>query len=394
MEKVRGVALAQRWCTMDSVERYKLIDKILEMEKELAGLKLPVYGSLFLRDSLPPLYQRHSLPSDLDPTGLFCVGPSCHRAHTTSATTYKLDFGPWTSVLDFALSVPHRQLDLIAERRTEVEKNLNRYGLNESVVEYYNLLQKLLLILPTLSQDSRIVRTADSVIWHTDLHLGNIYVSSDDPTIIEGVIDWQSAQAAPLFIQAQFPEFLRPPKDYTPGTEVPALPDNFDELDADEKERAIEAHVAADQSKYYEMSCLAYKTTVYDAIKLDRRLWEPFTCSQPFSNGSIVPLRNALIRISQDWELLELPDSCPFRFNEDDLERHNEQLKLYEDSLYLWDLVKGQIGTDNSGWVPLEQWESTNKANKYLFDMHIETMSEELPAEEAAKRWPFLPKDA
>lgn len=61
-----------------------------------------------------------------------------------------------------------------------------------------------------------------------------------------------------------------------------------------------------------------------------------------------------------------------------------------KDSVYLWDLVKDQFDTNNSGWVLLERWKQTNKLNKYLFDMYIETMSEVLPAEEAAKWWPFL----
>lgn len=30
--------------------------------------------------------------------------------------------------------------------------------------------------------------------------------------------------------------------------------------------------------------------------------------------------------------------------------------------------------------------------NKYLFDMYMETLSDELPPEVAAKRWPFAPR--
>jgi hypothetical protein len=77
MEKVRGIALAKRWGTMNALERYKVIDGIVKMETELESLKLPAYGSLFLRGSLPSEYSRYTLPSDLDPTGVFCVGPSC-----------------------------------------------------------------------------------------------------------------------------------------------------------------------------------------------------------------------------------------------------------------------------------------------------------------------------
>lgn len=82
MERIRGIALTERWGTLNALERYKVIDGdgIVKMEMELESLKLPAYGSLFLRDSLPPGYSRHTLPSDLDPTGVFCIGPSCGRA--------------------------------------------------------------------------------------------------------------------------------------------------------------------------------------------------------------------------------------------------------------------------------------------------------------------------
>ncbi|RAL17480.1 uncharacterized protein BO97DRAFT_447899 [Aspergillus homomorphus CBS 101889] len=361
-------------------ERYKLIDRILQMEKELESCRFPAYGSLFLRDSLLSGYRHYSLFSDLDPTGMFCIGPSCNRAYSTSAEIPSSDIGPWTSTLEFALCAARRELAL-----------LKRYSDDQSVDEYSELLQKALLILPALTHNPHVVKAAGSIIWHTDLHLGNIYVSAEHRALIEGVIDWQSAQASPLFIQAHFPEFLRPPKDYSPGTEIPALPDNYEELDATQKEAARKAQTLAVQSKYYEMSCLVYNKPVYNAMRLDRRLWEPFTCCQLPSSGSMVPLRNSLIRLSQDWVLLGLPGSCPVAFNEEELRRHTEQVRLYHDSRYSRDIVKDQLGTDDSGWVPLEQWESTNKLNKYLFDMYVEAMSEETPAEGAAQRWPFPP---
>lgn len=99
MEKIPGVALAERWETMKTLERYKVIDQVIETEKELATLKFPAYGSLFLRDSLPDRFQRHPLPPTLDPDGLFCIGPSCNRSwwHGTFLDTSKKipeDVGP------------------------------------------------------------------------------------------------------------------------------------------------------------------------------------------------------------------------------------------------------------------------------------------------------------
>src|SRR5699024_6672486 len=114
---------------------------------------------------------------------------------------------------------PRRELDTAVNSKSEVQHHLNRFDESQSLGEYTGLLQKAREIIPTISNHPRVEEGADPARWHTGLHLGNILVSSDDPTTIEGIIDWQSVQIAPLFIQARFPEFLGPPKDYKPGTD-------------------------------------------------------------------------------------------------------------------------------------------------------------------------------
>jgi hypothetical protein len=81
MEKVPGVALAEEWEAMGTMGRYKIIDQIVEIERELGSLEFPAYGSIFLQDSAPcDELRRCPLPAALDPAGLFCIGPSCTRS--------------------------------------------------------------------------------------------------------------------------------------------------------------------------------------------------------------------------------------------------------------------------------------------------------------------------
>jgi hypothetical protein len=80
MEKIQGVPLTGRWDTMNTLERYKMIDRIVEMEKELVGLQFPASGSLFLREYVPSGYPHYALPRALDPAELFYIGPSCERS--------------------------------------------------------------------------------------------------------------------------------------------------------------------------------------------------------------------------------------------------------------------------------------------------------------------------
>lgn len=81
---------------------------------------------------------------------------------------------------------------------------------------------------------------------------------------------------------------------------LPKLPDNFDELGPDEKESAKEEHTSAIRSKYYGISCGAHNKPVFNAMALDRCLWEPFTRCQLPSNGFLVLLRSSLIRIAEN----------------------------------------------------------------------------------------------
>ena len=275
-----------------------------------------------------------------------------------------------------------------------MQHQLHNFDESQSIDEYERLLEKVNMVLPILSHHPPVVDVSEPVVWHTDLHLGNIFVSPNESRIIEGIIDWQSSQACSLFIQARFPEFLTPPKSYAFGPDFPGLPDGFDDLSPEQQKQATNEKELATNSKYYEMSSLAYNQHVYNAMKLDRRLWEPFTYCQLFSQGSLVPLRECLIRLSEDWSLLGLPGSCPFLMTKRERQKHDSQKLEYDDMCYSWDLLKNQLSADYSGWVPNDRWEATEKANKELYNMFIETMREELTPEAAAKKWPFPPQHA
>jgi hypothetical protein len=80
LEKVPGIPLSEKWGCISDVDRYKLIERIVEVEKELANVRFPAYGSLYLRQSIPEESRRWLLDSALDPSKSFCIGPSCGRS--------------------------------------------------------------------------------------------------------------------------------------------------------------------------------------------------------------------------------------------------------------------------------------------------------------------------
>lgn len=289
------------------------------------------------------------------------------------------------SLTEFALAKTQREIRSNNKHVLEMpdEKHLQ---LQE---EHSSLMEKTVKLIRLLASHPSIVKSSAPLLWHPDLHLGNIFVRNDDPTIIEGIIDWQSTELAPLFLQARVPAFLKPPKNFVRGIQAPQLPENFDSLDEIQQQRAMLEKDLASRWKIYEMYTLMNNRDAYDALGVDRRLWEVFArCSQ--TAESVIPLRANLIRIAEDWSQLDLPGECPFSFTEVELQEHGESMKLHEDRIYLQTLIRDQLDTDDDGWVPLHEWESTRAENQRLLDTFIETMAEELTKDEAIKMWPFF----
>ncbi|KZF22374.1 hypothetical protein L228DRAFT_261549 [Xylona heveae TC161] len=402
MEKIPGVALAEVWETMSTPEHYKIIDRIVEMERDLISFDFSAYGSLFLRDSVPTKFEGIPLPETLDPAKLFCIGPSVKRLiwqDNCDTSRITADMGPWASFTEYAQSITRRELDTTRKSSSKIQRRLHSFNRDQSVTDYQHLLQKISSILPIISSDSRIVKLSTPALWRKNSHLGNIFVSPDDPTHITGIIDWQSTHIAPLLLDAQLPVFLAPPKGYKPGHEVPNLPEDFNQQTREQQEEAIQVWNAAHRTKHYETATLQHNKHAFDAMSFERRLWEPFTYCQLFSHdGSLVPLRNCLLRISRDWSDLGLPGTCPFEFTREELADYDKQVEDYEVTTQLRNFIADALCTDDTGWYPTlsnEQWEAINEENKKLFDLFIETVMkdpDELSPEEAANKWPFPPK--
>ena len=78
MEKVAGKELEDIWYTMKMNERMSVMEKIVEIESQLFGLKFPASGSLYFRDSVDSSVKTVDIPSEIDHLGAqkFCIGPS------------------------------------------------------------------------------------------------------------------------------------------------------------------------------------------------------------------------------------------------------------------------------------------------------------------------------
>ena len=107
--------------------------------------------------------------------------------------------------------------------------------------------------------------------------MGNIYVSDKEPSQIVSIRDSQSIAVLPLFMQADWPEFLRPKEGYEREFEKqPTLPNDFEQLSNDDKDIATYQWKQETCTKAYEVSTFLKNESAYHALNALRVLKELF----------------------------------------------------------------------------------------------------------------------
>lgn len=237
---------------------------------------------------------------------------------------------------------------------------------------------------PTLTQ------AAQPTLWHTDLHMGNIFVAPDNSSRILSLIDFQSLSVLPLFLQAQWPAFLRPPLNFTRGLVQPKLPDDFNQLDEEGKSAALQEWTQSKLAKAYEVSTFLEDRAAHDAMNIPRVFRELFIRCGELSEVGPVPLRECLIEICQNWSSLGFAGQCPYSFSDEEINTHERQFAEYQTWNDVQQLAQECLDTDAEGWVaPHLDIAEKRKQNKELLSMYIQRMAREKSPDEARAMWPF-----
>lgn len=217
---------------------------------------------------------------------------------------------------------------------------------NGTVDEQVSSLETTINLMKEVELHPTLARYGKATLWHTDLHMGNIFVSDKDPSQILSIIDWKSTLVSPLFLQAHWPVFLNPPKNYTTGLVHPKLPDNFDQLESVDKELAKYEWKQATRTKAYEVSNYLNDKDAHHAMNVPRVFRELFVrCGDTWEEGC-VPLRACLIEIFQTWQALRLSGDCPFTFTEDVIQAHELEFEKYQDWHSVQEFAKEYLDTD------------------------------------------------
>ncbi|KAL2782854.1 hypothetical protein BJX66DRAFT_330982 [Aspergillus keveii] len=226
--------------------------------------------------------------------------------------------------------------------------------------DHVQLLQAAMKIITKFAEFPPFQRLSRPTLWHGDLHLGNIFVSREDPTMIVGITDWQ-------FVST-----------YKFGLVKPELPSNFEEMDEDKKVYAESERGQALLSKCYEVALAKAHPEAYSALtKVDPAVRDLFSLTENTWKDGVVPLRDSLIQISDNWYQTGISEPCPYQITSDDASKHNIELSRYKD----WQTLKGYtqelLQSDDDGWV-----------NPQLDSDKSET--ETIPQEEAKALWFYI----
>jgi hypothetical protein len=246
-------------------------------------------------------------------------------------------------------------------------------------------------VMSRLDTGTIIDRFSQPVLWHTDLHMGNIFVSSEDPTKIVSLIDWQSISVSPLLLQARFPEFLSVDPDFVLDSAVPELPEDYETLDAADKHIAEFKKRQAKMAKVYEVASSVHNPQAYKAFFMPSFLQDLFTRCGEASEEGVIPLRACLIQIAEAWDDVGFGGQCPFNFNEEGIQKHNQQFIEYRDFHGIQKIARKLPDTDSEGWIS-PQLDFTLKAqqNKDLLEEVMRRSSEYNKSSEEVRRiWPF-----
>ncbi|KAM5435762.1 hypothetical protein MferCBS31731_006211 [Microsporum ferrugineum] len=392
MEKAPGVQLYTKWGDMSGTSRIALAKHLGELESQLACIHFPVSGSLFLRDTATGL-ECQPLCKTLDPSQSYCIGPSIDRSWYTESGSQtpspKINNGPWSSLHDYGISLAKREISRISTAQNRSSRPFRHLRTTDEEISDLKAAMQVIEILQ--SRHVEINSLSRPILWHTDLHLGNIFVSDDDPTRIVSIIDWQYVTLGPLFLRATWPDFLKPNDEYVYGAVRPQLPDNFEQLDIAEQKLATLTRDDAIITKSYELRSSLLNKDVYRSLNLPPVFLEIFVrCGEAGDEGTI-GLRACLAELYKSWASLGFIGECPIAFTTEELLRIEHEFKEYRDWYDIQEFARSYLDTDSDGWISPElDIVEVQQRNKSALERYIKEMPGQMTPQVARKTWPFL----
>lgn len=217
---------------------------------------------------------------------------------------------------------------------------------------HIKLLDKSLEVVPHLIPHPGQNR---SVLWHSDLHLGNIFVKKNQ---IVSIIDWRGCSSLPVFHACRLPKFLN-----IHGPLLFDLP-SATGLTPQEKEENLQRYQLTQLQRLYISKFCQIDNDVVSALSFPQALTRQQLIDfsgYTWEDDGLFLFREMMIRTWREWmEFTGQPQSsCPVTFGADELASHVAEGTSWEDRRELFSALGIPIG----GWVHLEHFEAKVENN-------------------------------
>jgi len=214
-----------------------------------------------------------------------------------------------------------------------------------------------------------------------------VFVSSEDPTVITGIIDWQSTSVEPalLYVLGQ-PDFATLPEG---NLFQPQLPQDYEGQHKHDDDALL-------CFQAYDACIKGFAPSLRSACKLDESVIRLFNYYQIAWRVGATAIRQELIDLAQAWGQLDLPCACPYSPTEGELEEHRQLTVEFEDAQKLKAAVMQALDVGPHGWVQEERREEVEVIHDKFYQTWMEsaaemhgTGEEDITAERARLMWPF-----
>jgi hypothetical protein len=126
---------------------------------------------------------------------------------------------------------------------------------------YLDLLKFLLPSDPSISS---------AHLWHSDLHVANIFVDPSEPIKIVGLIDWQPTELSPLYFHARQPHIIDYDGPPVYGLDRPQPSKGLAKLEGDAKKRAETLYLQQSLCSLYNTLTYHYNTRLHNALQFQQ----------------------------------------------------------------------------------------------------------------------------
>ena len=260
---------------------------------------------------------------------------------------------------------------------------------NTSVAALFDMLEVLCTTIPhitPLSTDQDL-----PLLWHKDLHLGNIFVSAEGK--LTRIIDWQDADVLPLFLGARVPRFI----EVDHNTQLLELPEKFSDMPELARFEVWEIYRQSMLQQYY-LADLREHVPELAAVMEDQKLApirreiEPFARISDGDEIDALLLRETLLRIQRNWSGFvrdkDVALQCPINIDGDELNKHQKDGRRYNE--FQDRLNASKINVADEGWVPEDEFVEWKNSLKDVVKETMESFGnpqERLDFEERLGLW-------